>query len=1716
MMKSSSKLDLRLTETALFLTFVLLLSAYVVSASGDQKCAIVASRSSTDTKTLNINDDGGRIMNTYSQNAPAGTYPYAICSNPNPMLSCASGEPGRGILAINTHKSTYAEQEEAFIGISVLDNEGAMVCDADLTLTITDPDGATTTLRRSDGTIKMSPECHVYGATDLPDFYAYYAVKTEGEYEMDVVASGNGIATTAKDTFEVRRLIDFDVARNGPTRIYPPAEYRMDFTVKPLEDYCGPVKEYVPPSFEVMNQEGMTVTSTKDAKILQWEKRLDRGEIYEFGYEFSAPDISPGLLKLGPLEIGGWSEARRWMIAGDAVNNWKPTDAIHSDASNVTANVNASDGNEASVNKNQYVTVSSWNETVPGSRILSQVIAKVEVDAAANGAVTSILTNNLGSFVQCGSCASAVDFTGTLTCNLTGNCSIDTRAELNALNLRVNDSDPGGASGSTSSIDYIFLEVTWESDAVNPVASMGTNPTAGYTDSDGDQSITFDLKCSDNSEVGAIQVWGNWSGAWSAKATNSTPTNDSWWNVTISGIPEGTWKWDAWCNDTAGNSDWSDVNRTFSMKVSPSVTNAAATQKVRNATAVSISATITDSDGVSVARAIVSYSNGTFWQNLTMTGAGDTFSNQTTIIAFYPVGVYNVTIWANDTLGLINSTEKTWFVPYAYASDEQEIVANGSFADWAGVSEILDNVTDAGGPDVVDNELLIGGIGAAGNLSIFSYNSTASQYVQVWNDYNASIGAAKPGARMGDINHDGKNEFVMMRGASTPNLKIEVWAFNSSSQGWYRQWVGSTIFTTGNSYIGDIADVDNDTYTEMLVTNDNTHAIEIWGNDTANATGYAYNATIWTNSSGCYYPKVSCDLDGDGIPEIIAQCRFESRAQIYEWNGAIYQWKANLTLPLGGETAPQLDDMECGDVDRDSKKEVVACGNMGLSLVIDYSVGSYSLAYISSYGTAASSYTQTCSIADVTNDGWPDWFDVSKEGARVFSHDGNNYFSLWNSSKYSSNPPIGASGAGDSDNDGRGEFIYGNATAPIIAFLWENDTSPAVAFANTFTWTSTTSLNVIVGDLDNNGSAPGRDVNFEIVNYSLANNASYLFARLGVNGSITLTDGTKYYRMFVSIGTTGNQTTPENEALPFKYDYRVQVNGSQCYVFSDDNYGTNVSSCLFGYSGGQLEIAVELSDLGLSAGDNANITFETGSSTGKYDFAPDYPSFVSYGPGGGAQATLLACSIMPSCGGGNTTLLYLENETGGYFNAHAQTVSVGTYPYMICCNSSSSLALACGEGVFLRLYATTNSHVQKYGYSGPGPVYGYDVCLTASPGYFTCSYSDDACDADWACIASMASAYASENNETNAHLGPCDEYRKKICCNILTELTVTYVSPTPQDGSRQVANGVTVNVSVTSDASTTIDTCVLEWKVGSDAAVNETMQKRGSGNSVTCDATKATVDATSYTFKVYANTTTGIAGNENARTFRENGKPNKVVLSSPNNQSHTTSRQPTFTWAVPSDADGDTLNYTINISCFLAGVPCPSDDRIVTDIATNSYTPAELKYFGDDNYYYNWSVRAGDGYEFGQWSDVWKLTIDTNISIIMLNSSVDFGANRVTGYSNDTSDDSPLPLSIRNVGNCMTDINLSATDLLWDSVPNPSSYFTYKVDNFPTEGGAFNYSGSQTSWANIPDTNTSFVKNLNYTAGNRSVEVDLGIIVPQAEPPGTKSATILFAGEYHR
>lgn len=108
-------------------------------------------------------------------------------------------------------------------------------------------------------------------------------------------------------------------------------------------------------------------------------------------------------------------------------------------------------------------------------------------------------------------------------------------------------------------------------DSTSPTASLGTNPIANLNTTD--TTPTFDFKCSDNlGPISHVNLYGNWSSGWHANYTNTSFTNNTWFNQTIQTFSEGAYTWGAYCNDTAGNSDWS-INRTFIVDITaPGIT----------------------------------------------------------------------------------------------------------------------------------------------------------------------------------------------------------------------------------------------------------------------------------------------------------------------------------------------------------------------------------------------------------------------------------------------------------------------------------------------------------------------------------------------------------------------------------------------------------------------------------------------------------------------------------------------------------------------------------------------------------------------------------------------------------------------------------------------------------------------------------------------------------------------------------------------------------------------------------------------------------------------------------------------------------------------------------------------------------------------------------------------------------------------------------------
>ncbi|RME55330.1 hypothetical protein D6777_00910 [Candidatus Woesearchaeota archaeon] len=246
-----------------------------------------------------------------------------------------------------------------------------------------------------------------------------------------------------------------------------------------------------------------------------------------------------------------------------------------------------------------------------------------------------------------------------------------------------------------------------------------------------------------------------------------------------------------------------------------------------------------------------------------------------------------------------------------------------------------------------------------------------------------------------------------------------------------------------------------------------------------------------------------------------------------------------------------------------------------------------------------------------------------------------------------------------------------------------------------------------------------------------------------------------------------------------------------------------------------------------------------------------------------------------------------------------------------------------------------------------------------------------------------------------------------------------------------------------------------------------------------------------------------------------NTPPSKPILDQPYFDNSTTNRTPIFTWLESIDNEGDQIYYNLTIKCYsTSGGSCsPSDDRYYTGLTNNYSIPSTpLRYFSDDNYYYTWSVAAYD--EFGAASELsnWSnFTIRVYISLNFSRDKVDFGL--MNNLDNDnTTDDSPPPLILDNLGNVPIYVNMSATNL-FNSVAHPSDYYQCEIDNRSGYEGAFN-SSSNVSWFNVPATTTSVIYDFNYTYPYNSLEVDINVTVPQYEGAGIKESILTFFGWY--
>jgi len=222
-----------------------------------------------------------------------------------------------GVLAMNADQATYHPGDTAQLAFAVLDESGNMVCTADLELVITNPFGQTKTLSTQNGGIILNQSiCTSHALTIQPDYQANYLLNGSGQYNLHLTAQTSNGTYAIDDYLSVTSDSPFYVRRESITRVYPLNRYPVSIQVTPTSNYQGLVTETVPSNF-VINDISPAATSQTPSSI-SWRVDWLAGESYTLNYTFDAPDKSPDLYLLGPLQIGNsYTEGRAWQLAID-------------------------------------------------------------------------------------------------------------------------------------------------------------------------------------------------------------------------------------------------------------------------------------------------------------------------------------------------------------------------------------------------------------------------------------------------------------------------------------------------------------------------------------------------------------------------------------------------------------------------------------------------------------------------------------------------------------------------------------------------------------------------------------------------------------------------------------------------------------------------------------------------------------------------------------------------------------------------------------------------------------------------------------------------------------------------------------------------------------------------------------------------------------------------------------------------------------------------------------------------------------------------------------------------------------------------------------------------------------------------------------------------------------------------------------------------------
>ena len=163
------------------------------------------------------------------------------------------------------------------------------------------------------------------------------------------------------------------------------------------------------------------------------------------------------------------------------------------------------------------------------------------------------------------------------------------------------------------------------------------------------------------------------------------------------------------------------------------------------------------------------------------------------------------------------------------------------------------------------------------------------------------------------------------------------------------------------------------------------------------------------------------------------------------------------------------------------------------------------------------------------------------------------------------------------------------------------------------------------------------------------------------------------------------------------------------------------------------------------------------------------------------------------------------------------------------------------------------------------------------------------------------------------------------------------------------------------------------------------------------------------------------------------------------------------------------------------------------------------------------TARLGVG--TGGVTGVARVNVTAAVAISLPVNVVDFG-NQFQGNTDNTTDDSPAPLIIRNDGSVRVNVSISrqsGSSILFSGTGSGDNTETFQFKfAFGSEGTTFDFASSVTDFRNVTAPGSPIddaLAKLNFTDVGDEAEVDLLIRVPADESSGVKNTTLEFIAE---